>query len=175
MPPSSSPPPPSPSPPPPAKAATGPAVGPGAIPGKICATSQPVLLVTGAARSGTSALAHLLHLQGAYAGELNSKYSDDRHPNIGSYELNALTRLLSAMLASRKQSWLNCQELVVPNASDRRNAALLQAARSLACVWPRCCAASPPTRRSRRRSGPRRPARHGRPPARSSEIADNSN
>ena len=134
MPPSSSPPPPSPSPPPPAIAATGPSVGPGAIPGKICASSQPVLLVTGAARSGTSALAHLLHLQGAYAGELGSKQqsSDPRHPNIGSYELNALTRLLSAMLASRKQSWLACQELVVPNASDRRDAALLQAARSLA-------------------------------------------
>ena len=127
MPPSSSPPPPSPSPPPPAKTATGPSVGPGAIPGKICASSQPVLLVIGAARSGTSALAHLLHLQGAYAGELGSKHSDDRHPNIGSYELQALTRLLSAMLASRKQSWLACQEVVVPNASDRRDAALLQA------------------------------------------------
>ena len=98
-----------------------------------CASSQPVLLVTGAARSGTSAIAHLLHLQGAHAGELGSKaLGDRRHPNIGSYELNALTRLLSAMLASRKQSWLNCQELVVPNASDRRDAALLQQARLLA-------------------------------------------
>ena len=35
-------------------------------------------------------------------------------------------------LASRKQSWLACQELVVPNASDRRDAALLQQARLLA-------------------------------------------
>ena len=43
------------------------------------------------------------------------------------------------------------------------------------CGWPRCCAASPPTRRSRRRSGPRRPARHGRTPQASSESSDNSN
>ena len=42
------------------------------------------------------------------------------------------------------------------------------------CGWPRCCAASPPTRRSRRRSGPRRPARHGRTPQASSESSDNS-
>ena len=43
-----------------------------------------VVLVAGASRSGTSALAHLLSLFGADTGQIPN--ADPRHPGLGSFE-----------------------------------------------------------------------------------------